>query len=43
MMIKTRVLAAAMACLPAFALAQSIRVASWNLGWHVSSPEVPAQ
>ncbi|MBI2768361.1 MAG: hypothetical protein HYX47_01955 [Burkholderiales bacterium] len=26
MMIKTRVLAAAMACLPAFALAQSVRV-----------------
>lgn len=40
-MIKTRFMAAAIACLPAFALAQSVRVASWNLGWHVSSAEVP--
>lgn len=40
-MINTRVLAAVVACLPMFALAQSFRVASWNLGWHVSSAEVP--
>lgn len=27
--------------LPAWSCAQSVRVASWNLGWHVSTAEVP--
>jgi len=39
---KLRVLAAAAACLPILALSQPVRIASWNLGWHVSAAEVPA-
>lgn len=41
MKMEIRVLLATLACLPTLALAQSVRVASWNLGWHVSAAEVP--
>ena len=43
-MIKTLALAVAAAWAPACAVAQSapLRIASWNLGWHVSMAELPA-
>lgn len=36
-----RVLVAALSFMPALGLSQTVRVASWNLGWHVSAAEVP--
>jgi endonuclease/exonuclease/phosphatase family metal-dependent hydrolase len=41
MRISTRILAAVLSFLPALGLSQTVRVASWNLGWHVSAAEVP--
>ncbi len=34
-------LAAAIVCLPLITTAQTVRIASWNMGWHVSAAEVP--
>lgn len=41
MTLKRKLLLAALSCAPVLVFASPVRVASWNLGWHIAAAEVP--